>query len=170
VEVNAKLLAHLRTDLFLRPEYDGQLNLTLGGYADNVRRFFNATTVNESAPDVRAAALTAAAQLLTVATDTQEQFLNLFCLGQLPMIPGDATTLLPYDVYGAGEELARHGYLTKGKGKDSTVRFCPSAAMSRAWDESSRAAKPERKCVEIGLDTVQGTRASGSGATGGQRH
>ena len=101
---------------------------------------------------------------LLLATQDENRFFDLFCTNELEHLK-ESSTLLPREVWKAGEELARKGILVSREIEKSVIRFCMPETTTRAWKNSGRP-KREYECINIDLRFVQGTGASGGG-TGG---
>lgn len=98
-------------------------------------------------------------------TPEEDEFLRLFSVSEVRLDPEDSDTWLPYSVYRGGERLAREGILRVAKESSQVELYSLPHPTQRAWFEGgARMASILRGSVEVPLDAVQGSGASGGGA------
>jgi hypothetical protein len=109
---------------------------------------------------------------LRLTSSGERGFLSLFFFADsLPMNPADPTTFLANDVYSAGEALVYRSVLTSAKMESPVIRFCLPELTKRAWRPAlGSLLEPKKACIDIRLDAVHGSLASGGGARSSERH
>lgn len=105
---------------------------------------------------------------LAACTHDANRFLDLFTVEELPMRASEWDTFLPNDVYYAGVALAKTGVVAMTRTKDTPlVQFALTETTVQVWQRSGRTTPVVKQRIEINLDLVQGTGATGGGARGG---
>jgi hypothetical protein len=100
---------------------------------------------------------------LALLTDNEKEFLQLFRLDYLPMKADNPVTRLSRDVYRAADALVSSRILNRANVRDGVIRYCLPRETRRVWPFPEGFKKD---CIEIHLDAVEGTGASGGGASG----
>lgn len=116
----------------------------------------------------RAATEAPVSKHLRSSSKDEMSFLYLFCIDELPMVPGKPETFLPNAVYNAGVGLVKHRILTHETTAEGLGRFCLTDMTRAVWDQSDRGMPLLKRCVDIDLHSVWGTGASGGGARGSE--
>lgn len=99
---------------------------------------------------------------------SEGDFLHLFTVESLPMREGDVKSFLSNAVYDAGVVLAHDGVIEMTQTAAHMVRFTVPDLTASLWDIAGPRDKILNRSIDIDLNLVLGTLASGGGSPGGR--